>query len=400
MKTDAAARLAIDGGAPVRPVRLPYGRQTIDDADLAAVAEALQSDFLTTGPRIESFERAFAQSVGARHAVAVNSGTAALHAAAFAAGIGPGTDAVTTPLTFAATANCVRYLGGRVIFADVRRDILTLSIDETRKAMTPETRAVLAVDYAGEPADLDELTQLAHAGGAMLIEDACHALGASYRNRPVGQIADMTVFSLHPVKHVTSGEGGVVTTERDDLAGALRMFRTHGISTTPQTREQEGSWFYEMQALGFNYRITDFQCALAESQLRKAGRWLARRRAIAARYHEAFRDVPEVQTPAELPDREHAWHLYVIRLALENLRAGRREIFKALHAENIGVNVHYIPVTWHPYYQSLGYAKGLCPVAEDAYERMLTIPLFPSMTDGDVEDVVTGVKKVIRHYAR
>jgi UDP-4-amino-4,6-dideoxy-N-acetyl-beta-L-altrosamine transaminase len=400
MTTRAVPTLAIEGGTPVRATRLPYGRQQIDDADVAAVGEALRSDFLTTGPRIESFERAFAAYVGAKHAIAVNSGTAALHAAAFAAGIEPGTDAITTSLTFAATANCVRYLGGRVLFADVRPDILTLSPDATRKAMTPATRAVLAVDYTGEPADLDELKDIAAANGALLIEDACHALGAVYRGRRVGQIADLTVFSLHPVKHVTSGEGGVVTTDRDDLASALRMFRTHGISTSAQTREREGSWFYEMQALGFNYRITDFQCALAESQLRKADKWLARRRAIAAQYHDAFRDLDEITTPAELPDREHAWHLYVIRLSLEKLRAGRGEIFKALHAENIGVNVHYIPVTWHPYYQSLGYAKGLCPTAEDAYERMLTIPLFPSMTDQDVGDVVTAVRKVIRHYAR
>jgi dTDP-4-amino-4,6-dideoxygalactose transaminase len=266
--------------------------------------------------------------------------------------------------------------------------------------MTPRTRAIIAVDYAGQPCDLDELQDLAHSTGGLLIEDACHALGATYRNRRVGQIADLTVFSLHPVKHITAGEGGVVTTDDPSLAARLRRFRTHGISVDHRTREREGAWHYEVLELGYNYRITDLQCALGLSQLAKLGGWLVRRREIVARYQKAFAGCAELELPVSLPDRESAWHLYVVRLNLDRLSADRATIFKALVAENIGVNVHYIPVPWHPYYAGLGYVRGGWPNAERAYERLLTLPLFPAMSDADADDVISAVQKVITYYRR
>jgi perosamine synthetase len=393
-------RLAIEGGAPVRPAMLPYGRQSVDAADIQAVVEVLQSDWLTTGPGVAAFEAAFAARVGARYAVAVSNGTAALHAAAFAAGLEPGAEAIVTPMTFAASANCVRYQGGTVAFADVRADTLNLDPSRVAAMIGPRTRALVVVDYTGQPADLDELNALARAHGVVVIEDAAHALGATYRERAVGALTDLTTFSLHPVKHITTGEGGVVTTNDPALAERLRLFRNHGITSDHRQREAEGSWVYEMMALGYNYRLTDFQCALGLSQLQKLDGWVARRRAIASRYTAAFAECAEIEPPIELPDRASSWHLYVIRLRLERLRATRAEVFRALRAENVGVNVHYIPVPWHPYYRALGFQRGQWPVAEDAYERMLSLPLFPAMTDADVDDVITAIHKVVGHYRR
>lgn len=392
--------LAINGGEPVRRTMLPYGRQWVDADDVAAVVESLQSDWLTTGPRVVAFEEAFAAKVGAAHAVAVSSGTAALHAAAFAAGIGPGDEVIVPPLTFAASANCVRYQGGTVVFADVRPDTLTLDPTLVERAITSKTRAIVTVDYAGQPSDLDELLALAARHKLLVIEDACHALGATYREKAVGGLAHLTAFSLHPVKHITAGEGGVVSTNDPSLAQRVRMFRNHGIASDHRQREAEGSWMYEMSALGWNYRLTDFQCALAQSQLRKLSAWMARRREIAAAYSTALASCPAVETPFVVADRDSAWHLYTIRLHLGRLRVGRADVFRALRAENIGVNVHYIPVPWHPYYRNLGYERGLWPIAEHAYERLISIPLFPAMTDDDVEDVVRAVCKVARGYAR
>ena len=392
-----SGRLAIDGGPPTRPAMLPYGRHSVDDEDIESVVAALRSGWLTTGPAVAAFEAAFAETVGARYAVAVSNGTAALHGAAFAAGIGEGDEVITTPLTFAASANCARYLGATVVFADVRPDTLNLDPADVARRITPRTRAIVAVDYTGQPADLDELTQLATRHGLTLIEDASHALGASYRGRRIGTVAPLTTFSLHPVKHVTTGEGGVITTDDPGLRAKLKMFRTHGI--TSDAGEREG-WLYEMVALGFNYRLSDIQAALGLSQLRKLGGWLKRRRAIAADYAERFAAVPELDSLAVLPDRESAWHLYVVRLRLERLRVGRAEVFRALRAENIGVNVHYIPVPWHPYYAALGYRRGDWPVAESAYDGLLTLPMFPAMTDGDVDDVVAAVTKVVANFRR
>lgn len=392
--------LAIEGGSPVRPTLLPYGHQSIDDGDVRAVIDVLRSDWLTTGPKVGEFEEAFAAWVGVKYAVAVSSGTAALHAAAFACGLAPGDEAITTPLTFAASANCVLYQGARPIFTDVRPDTLNLDPERVREAVTPRTKALIPVDYTGEPAELDELNAIAERHGLAVIEDAAHSLGAKYRGRPVGTLATMTVFSMHPVKHITTCEGGVVTTNDASLAQRLRIFRNHGITTDARERHEKGNWAYDLVALGYNYRLSDLQCALGISQLGKLDVWLERRRRIAARYNEAFASTPEIETPVVRSVSDAAWHLYVIKLNLDKLRAGRAEIFKALRAENIGVNVHYIPVPWHPLYQQLGYAKGQWPVAEQAYERLISLPMFSAMTDVDVEDVVEAVNKVIAAYRK
>lgn len=398
MTVSAASSLALYGGAPVRDRMLPYGRHTVTPEDIQAVIDVLEGDWLTTGPAVPAFEESFAARVGAKFAVAVSSGTAALHAAVFAAGLGPGDEAIVTPITFAASANCVRYQNGTVVFADVRSDTLNLDPACVEAAITPRTRAIIPVDYTGQPSDIDELHALAQRRSLVVIEDGCHALGATYRGRRVGSLAHMTTFSLHPVKHITTGEGGVITTDDPELAGRLRLFRNHGITSDHRQREKEVSWLYEMVELGYNYRLTDLQSALGLSQLKKLDAWLARRRAIAARYTEAFSEMLEIEPPTVLPDREPAWHLYVIRLNLNRLRVGRAEVFAALRAENIGVNVHYIPVPLHPYYQRLGYARGGWPVAEKAYERLVTLPIFPAMSDGDVEDVIEAVRKVVFHY--
>ncbi|HSR30807.1 MAG TPA: UDP-4-amino-4,6-dideoxy-N-acetyl-beta-L-altrosamine transaminase [Anaerolineae bacterium] len=390
--------LALDGGSPVRQSFLPYGRQTVDETDIAAVVEALRSDWLTTGPKVAELEAAWARKVGADHAVAVNSGTAALHAAAFAASIGPGDEVIVTPMTFAASANCVLYQGGMPVFADVQPDTLNLDPAAVEAAITPRTRAIIAVDYSGQPADLDELRSLATQHGLILIEDAAHALGATYRGQAVGSISHLTTFSTHPVKHVTTGEGGLVTTNDGSLAERMRWFRNHGITTDHRQRAAKGGWFYEMIALGYNYRLPDINCALGVTQLAKLEGWLARRRAIASEYNEAFADIAEVCPLTVRPDRESGWHIYPIMLDLDHLRVDRARVFAALRAENIGVNVHYIPVYWHPHYAEQGYMRGLCPVAEKAYERLITLPLFPAMTDMDVEDVIKAAHKVVGGY--
>jgi perosamine synthetase len=399
--TISSQTLAIDGGEPVRANFLPYGRQSVEESDIQAVVDVLRSDWLTTGPKVEEFEQAFAARVGAAYAVSFTSGTAALHAAAFAAGLKAGDEAITTPLTFAATANCVLYQSATPVFADVTADTLNLDPHEMSKKITPRTRAVLPVDYAGHPAELNQITEIAAKHGLIVIEDACHALGAEYRGKPVGTLADMTVFSFHPVKHITTGEGGMVTTTRPQFAQTLRRFRNHGISSDARQRQIAGQWHYEMVLLGFNYRLPDFACALGLEQLKRLDANLARRRAIAAAYAAAFRELPGVICPAVRSEVNPAWHLYPIRLNLEKLTADRAQIFRALRAENIGVNVHYIPVHVHPYYRErFGYIGGEFPVAEDAYARLISLPMFHAMSDQDVADVIQAVGKVIRHYAR
>jgi perosamine synthetase len=391
-------RLAIHGGAPVRRTLLPYGRHEIDDNDVLAVTEALRSGWITTGPRVTAFENAVAELAGARHAVAFSSGTAALHGAAFAAGLGPGDEAVTTPLTFCATANSVLYQGATPVFADVSPDTLNLDPDRLAERLTSRTKAILAVDFTGHPADLDPIRDLADRHGAVLIEDACHALGARYRGRPVGSISRMTVFSFHPVKHVTTGEGGMVTTDDPGLAGRLRAFRNHGLDSDAHQREARGQWRYDMVSLGYNYRLADLGCALGSSQLRRLPANLARRRQIAQRYTAALASIPGVRTPVVRPDVEPAWHLYVIRLE-KGLRGRRDEVLAALKAENIGANVHYEAVHRLRYYRErFGYRGGEYPVAEDASDHLVTLPLFPAMTDDDVSDVLAAVGKVAGHF--
>lgn len=393
--------LAIEGGSPVRETFLPYGRQSIDEDDIQAVVEVLRSAWLTTGPRVSEFEEAFAARVGAACAVSFSSGTAALHAAAFAAGLREGDEAITSPMTFAATANCVLYQRATPFFVDVSCDNLNLDPQLVADRITPRTKAILPVDYAGHPADMDPLLAIARRHGLVVIEDACHALGAQYRRQPVGSIADMTVFSFHPVKHLTTGEGGMVTTNHAGYAETLRRFRNHGISSDARQRQSAGQWHYEMVLLGFNYRLTDVACALGLSQLKKLDTGLARRREIAGRYGDAFRALPGVALPAVRENVLPAWHLYPIRLDLAKLSADRGQIFRALRAENIGVNVHYIPVHRHPFYRErFGYRGGECPVAEDAYERLISLPMFHGMTDEDVSDVINAVERVIGRYSK
>jgi perosamine synthetase len=365
---------------------IPYGRQSIDDEDVNAVAAVLRSDWLTTGPAIEQFERAVAGFTGASHAVAVSSGTAALHAAVYALGIGPGDEVIVPPMTFAATANAVVFQGGTPVFADVDPDALLLDPAEVERKITPRTKAIIPVDYAGQPCDYDCLLTIAHRHGIAVIADACHSLGAEYKGRRIGSLADMSAFSFHPVKHITTGEGGMITTDDDVLAGRLRRFRNHGISTDHRQRSEAGSWFYEMEELGYNYRLSDVQCALGTSQLRKLPGWIARRREIAAAYAAALPWKPL----AVRPDVSHAWHLYVVQIP-----GDRAAAFRALRNAGIGVNVHYVPVHLHPFYRRrFGTGPGLCPVAEQAYDRLLSLPMYPSMRDSDVEAVIAAVRSL------
>ncbi|MCI0439008.1 MAG: UDP-4-amino-4,6-dideoxy-N-acetyl-beta-L-altrosamine transaminase [Chloroflexi bacterium] len=397
---NAGEKLAVLGGKPVRRAMLPYGRQWIDDDDIAAVVETLRSDWLTTGPKVEEFERALADVTGARHAVVVSNGTAALHAAMHALGIGPGDEVIVPAMTFAASANCVVYQGGTPVFVDVEPDTLLIDAAQVEAKITPRTRAIVAVDYAGQPCDYGALRNLAERHGLRLVADACHAIGGSYDGRPVGSLADLSTFSFHPVKHATTGEGGAITTDNEELARRMRVFRNHGITSDHRQRAKENSWFYEMVDLGYNYRLSDIQCALGISQLRKLRAWVERRQAIARRYDEAFGAMESVSPLETRPDASHAYHLYVVLLDTP-LRYGRGEVFAALRAEGIGVNVNYVPVHLHPFYRErFGTHAGMCPVAEDAYERLLCLPMFPRMSDADVEDVIAAVDKVISHYQR
>ncbi len=393
---------AVAGGWPVRDTFLPYARQWIEEDDVAAVNEVLRGDWLTTGPAMAEFEREFAARVGAAFAVAVSSGTAALHAACFAAGVGRGDEVITSPLTFVASANCALFLGARPVFADVDPKTYNISPKEIEKKITPQTKAIVPVHFTGQPCDLEPIHEIARRHNLVVIEDAAHALGAAYKGRPVGGLSDLTVFSFHPVKHITTGEGGMVTTNDEELYQWLLLFRNHGIVREREMLvEDQGPWYYEVQDLGYNYRLTDIQAALGLSQLKKLDRFLARRRRIAALYNEAFAALPEVEVPYQAPYADSAWHLYVLALRLERLRKSRREIFEALRAENIGVHVHYLPVYRHPFYRWLGDPDSCtlqgfyCPNAEELYERIITLPLFPAMSDRDAADVIAAVYRVI-----
>ena len=375
---------------------IPYGRQCLDEDDIQAVVEVLRSDWLTTGPKVREFEEAFAEYVGAKYAVAVSSGTAALHSAMYALDIGPGDEVIVPAMTFAATANCVVFQGAEPIFADVEADTLLLDPSLIEEKLTSHTKAIIAVDYAGQPCDYDVLREAADRYNLAVVDDACHALGGRYKGRRVGSLADLNTFSFHPVKHITTGEGGMVTTDDPELANRMRVFRNHGITSDHHERELRGSWYYEMVDLGYNYRITDFQCALGLSQLRKLKKWLERRQEIAQRYKEAFADMLGLEPLGLRNNISHAYHLYVLRLDLNNLRANREMLFKALRDEGIGVNVHYIPLHLHPFYRErFGTGPGLCPVAEAEYERLMSLPIFSAMTDGDVNEVVKAVQRIV-----
>jgi perosamine synthetase len=363
---------------------LPYGRHFIDDADIGSVVEVLKSDWLTTGPAVERFERALADYVGSAHAVAVSSGTAALHAIMYALGIGPGDEVIVPPITFVATANAVVFQGGTPVFADVDPDTLLIDPLDVEKRITARTRALVAVDYAGQPCDYEALRSIAQRRRLAFIADSCHALGAGYGGRRIGSLADLTAFSFHPVKHITTGEGGMVTTDNAEFAGRMRMFRNHGITTDHRQRSERGSWSYEMEDLGYNYRITDIQCALGYSQLRKLDAGVARRQAIAALYDQALAGNAAIRPLVRCPGVSHSYHLYVVRVPGER----RQQLFAALRARGIGVNVHYQPVYLHPFYRRrFNFRPGLCPKAEAAYEQILSLPMFPAMSDADVNRV-------------
>ncbi|MEI7635796.1 MAG: UDP-4-amino-4,6-dideoxy-N-acetyl-beta-L-altrosamine transaminase [Syntrophus sp. (in: bacteria)] len=367
---------------------IPYGRQYIDDDDIQAVVDVLLSDWLTTGPSIEKFEKIFSDFIGAKYAVAVSSGTAALHAAMFSLGIGPGDEVIVPAMTFAATANCVVYQGGTPVFADVDPETLTIDPASVEARISPRTKAIISVDYAGQPCDYDALLDIAMRRNLVLVIDACHSLGGRYKDKPVGSFADLNAFSFHPVKHITTGEGGMITTDDRKLADRMRIFRNHGISTDHHQREAHGSWFYAMADLGYNYRITDFQCALGISQLKKLPIWIERRREIAHRYDDTFHKHPHIKPLSVRSEAFHAYHLYVVRLNFEDTKLNRNTVFKQLRENGIGVNVHYIPVYLHPFYRNnFKTTPGLCPISEAAYNEIISLPIFPHLSDHDLRKV-------------
>jgi len=378
---------------------LPYGRQWIDEDDIQAVVNVLKSDYLTTGPAIKEFEDQLKSVTGAEYVVAISNGTAALHAACFAAGIGEGDEVITTPMTFAATANAVLYCGGTPVFADIDPETYNIDPEDIRRKITDKTKAIIPVHYTGQPCDMDEIMKIAKEHNLIVIEDAAHALGAEYKGRKIGSIGDMTTFSFHPVKPITTGEGGAITTNNKEFYDKLMLFRSHGI-----TRDQKmllndnAAWYYEQHFLGYNYRMTDIQAALGCSQLNKLEFFLQKRRKYAKMYSEAFKDLEGVIIPKQLDDTLSGWHLYVLQLDTDKIRPDRRVIFDELSIHNIGVNVHYIPVYYHPYYQKLGYKKGLCPNAEKLYERIITLPLFPKMSEEDIMYVIKIVKELVDTY--
>ncbi len=377
-------------GDDLSPV--PYGRQLVDEDDVAAVARALRSDYLTTGPAVASFEASLCAFAGAGFGVAVNSGTAALHCAMAALDVGPGDEVIVPPMTFAATANCVLYRGAVPVFADVEPGTLCIDPAQVERNITPRTRAVIGVDYAGQPCDWDALRRIADKHGLVLVADACHALGAAYKGRRVGTLADISCFSFHPVKHITTGEGGMAVTDDVELAGRMRAFRSHGVDSDPNARAAQGGWFYAMEELGFNYRIPDILCALGESQLGKLPVWLKRRRELAARYAEALGAMADVEPLALRSGAEHAWHLYVVRVPA----AFRKAVFQGLHARGVLANVHYIPVHLHPYYRrELGTAEGLCPVAEAAYAGIVSLPMHAALSNADQDRVLAALGEAL-----
>lgn len=395
-------KLAIFGGNPVFDKKIGYGHQYIDDADIQAVVDVLKSDCLTCGPKIGEAEAKICEVTGAKHAVLISNGTAALHAACFAASIGPGDEVITTPITFAASANCALYCGGKPVFADINPETYNIDPDSIEKRITEKTKAVVAVDFTGQAVEVQRIREICDKHNLIFIEDAAHSLGTKFNGKPIGNLADMTEFSFHPVKTCTAGEGGAITTNDDELYKKLLLFRTHGITRVNEWMDEasEGGWYYQQVDLGYNYRITDVQAALLLSQLKKLDIFAHRRKELVKRYNEAFNGIPEIIVQKEIPESDTVRHLYIIQLDLEKLTCGRKEIFDALQAEGIGVNVHYIPVYSFPYYQKLGYKMGICPNAEHLYERIISIPLFYSMTDEDQEKVIKAVKKVIDYYRK
>lgn len=396
-------KLAIQGGYPVRSGKIYYGRQWIDESDVQAVNAVLRSDFITCGPKVDELEQALCAYTGARYAVAVNSGTSALHCACIAAGIGPGDEVITTPLTFAASANCVFYCGAKPVFADINPQTYNIDPQSIAARITKHTKAVIAVDFTGQAVQIDEIRAICKEHGLLFIEDAAHSIATKYKGRRVGCLADMTCFSFHPVKTITGGEGGAVLTNEEGLYKKLVLAHTHGITHEEAMMEgapHEGPWYYEQVCLGYNYRLTDFQAALILNQLGKIGQFTQRRKEIVARYDEAFGKMPELVVQKEIAESDTCRHLYIIQLRLEKLNCTRLEFFEAMGAENVQCQIHYVPVYWFPYYRHKGYQKGICMHAEEVYRKIMSIPLYPKMSDQDVADVIHAVRKVIGYYKK
>ena len=404
--------LAIDGGTPVRTEPLYYGRQWIDEEDIAAVAEVMRSDFITCGPKVAELERTLCAYTGAKHAIAVNSGTAALHAAVFAAGIGEGDEVITTPLTFMASANCALYVGAKPVFADIDPETYQIDPDSIEARITERTKAIVAVDYAGEVVDAERIRAICDKHHLVFIEDAAHAIGSKHNGKRTGSYADITCFSFHPVKTVTSGEGGAVLTNNDAYAKRAMLFRSHGIERDAGeiaaelyddvTDAERGDMSYvtDQPLLGYNYRMPDLNAALLLSQMKKLDRFIARRKELVARYDEAFKDLPQIALQKSPAWSDAARHLYTIRLVPERISCSRAGFFAAMEAENVVCQVHYMPTYRFTHYRNLGYQKGSCPVAEETYAWLMSVPLYPKLTDAEVSDVITAVRKVTNHFRR
>ncbi len=391
---------AIEGGSPVRDTKIFYGHQYIDDADINAVVEVLKSDYLTCGPKIGELEHKLCSLTGAKYAVVCSNGTAALHIACLAAGVGKGDEVITTPITFAASANCALYCGAKPVFADINPETYNIDPDCVCKCITDKTKAVVAVSYTGQSIEHDRLGKICKDNGLVLIEDGAHVIGTKYDGRQNGSIADMTTFSFHPVKTVTGGEGGAVLTNDEELYKKLLLFRAHGITREPElmSKEPDGPWYYEQVELGFNYRMTDIQAALIISQLDKLDAFSSRRKEIVKKYNEAFRDNDAIFVQKEIEKSDTTRHLYILRIVPEKLKINRRQFFDALAAENVCCQVHYVPTYYFPYYEKLGYRKGICPNAEKLYEEIISLPLYYAMTDYDVDTVIEAVNKIAAYY--
>lgn len=397
-------KLAIFGGDPVRPDKIYYGRQCIDEDDISVVADTLRSDYITCGPKVDEAEEKLRDLTGAMHAIVMTNDTSALYTACFAAGIGPGDEVITTPLTFMASANCALYCGAKPVFADVDPDTYNIDPQSIIEHITSKTKAIVAVDYTGQVVKVKEIRAICDKYNLIFIEDAAHSIGSKYNGKEVGTLADITCFSFHPVKTVTAGEGGALLTDNDEYARKAYLFRSHGMEhdhsrfiTSPDD-DNGGIWYYEQQLLGMNFRMTDFQAALLCSQLGKLDTFVKRRKEIVRKYTDAFASIPEIIVQKEIPESDTSRHLYIIQLDFNRLSCTRRQFFEAMSAENIQCQVHYVPIYWFPVYQEMGYKKGLCPIAEKTYKGIMSIPLYPKLTDNDVNTVIHAVKKIVDYY--
>jgi len=397
--SDQQSRPAVEGGDPVRSDVLGYGGQSIGDREQEAVVEALKRDYITRGPTVEEFEREFAEFVGVDHAVAVTSGTAALHLTGLAAGFHEGDEVITTPLTFTSTANTAVYAGATPVFADVKPDTRNIDPATVRDRITPDTAGLIPMHYAGQPCEVDALLDIADDHDLTVIWDACHALGSTYRDRMAGSHRDMAIFSFHPVKNITTAEGGMVVTDDNALADRLRSLRSFDMDYDPAGHEDE-PWYQVVEGVGFNYNFTDLQAALGLVQLERIDEFKRRRDEIINRYDEAFADVPGVETPTVKETVDPMFHLYAIEIDADRFGCSRKRFVNAMHAENVGVQVHYVPLHYHPLYQErYGYERGMYPVTEEAYEGLVSLPLHPGMGERDTEDVIRAVQRLHEYYA-